>query len=98
MRKEFRKEHTNSYTGNPNPLLHDLQPRHKLHSTSKVQLARLVVEQHPKIRVIMANSLFHFHDALDILELGLGSNRILASATTQTAENVPCFLLPADFN
>jgi len=46
----------------------------------------------------MSNSILHLHNALDILKLGFSTDRIVACASTQTAENVSCFLFAVCFN
>lgn len=46
----------------------------------------------------MSNSILHLHNTLNILELGLSADCILASASTQTAEDIPCFLFTICFD
>lgn len=46
----------------------------------------------------MSNGILHLHNTLDILELSLSADRILARASTQTAEDIPCFLFAVCFD
>lgn len=46
----------------------------------------------------MANRVFHLDNALDILEFGFGSKRILTKAATQPVEDISCFLFAVDFD
>lgn len=46
----------------------------------------------------MSNSILHLHDALNVLELSLSADRILARASAQTAEDIPCFLFAVCFD
>jgi len=46
----------------------------------------------------MSNRVLHLNDTLNILKLGFSADRIVASASTQTAEDVPCFLFTVCFD
>lgn len=89
---------TNCNTSNSHPFLHNLQPSHQLHTPSKMQFPRLIVKQHSQIRIVVSNSILHLHDALNILELSLSADRILARASAQTPEDIPCFLFAVCFD
>jgi hypothetical protein len=44
------------------------------------------------------NGLLHLGNTLDVLELGFGTDPIFRAASTQTLQDVPCFLLAANLD
>lgn len=46
----------------------------------------------------MIDGLFHFRNAEDILELGLGTDEVLSAGSTQTLQDVSSLVLAANFD
>lgn len=63
-----------------------------------MQLARLVPEQHRQIRCAVLHRLFQLRHGLDISELRLRTDGIVACASAEPFEDIPALLLAAHFD
>jgi hypothetical protein len=81
----------NSYTGDSNPFLQDLQPNHQLHPASDMQLPRPDPEEHLPVAVDKRGFPFEFDNVDDILILGFRDSIAFA---TQSTEDVASFFFP----
>ena len=88
----------NCDTSDTNPLLHDLKPDDKLHTTAGVKFAGSDTEEHVEIRLPRGRLALKLSDVADILKFSLSSAEILTALASKTSEDVAGFLLPADFD
>ena len=64
---------------NANPLLQNLEPNDKLHSSSGMQLALLDAKEHGEITGRLRVVSLQLHDVEDVLVLGIGNAVVLAA-------------------
>ncbi len=96
---------TNGDTSNTNPLLENLKPNNKLHTTTNMELSRRAasnslghnIPRHVEITVQLAALLLQFGDIANILELGFGQI-IVSSFATKPAKNIASFVFATDFD
>ena len=96
---------TNGDTSNTNPLLENLKPHDKLHTTTNMERSRRAasnslghnIPRHMEITVQLAGLLLQFGDIANILEFGFGQI-IVSSFATKPAKNIASFVFATDFD
>ena len=96
---------TNGNTSNTDPLLENLKPHDKLHTTTNMELSRRAasnslghdIPRHVEITVQLAGLLLQFGDIANILELGFGQI-VVSSFATKPAKNITSFVFATDFD
>ena len=82
-------------TINPDPLLHDLQPDHKLDPAARVEFPGTDPEEHVEVILLLGSLALEFADVANVLELRLALVGIVAALPAQSAENVARFVFTA---